>query len=253
MQKQAKDLQIKNSRQLELVVTGLKDLQDQYKELSEQQARIESTIEKRDAQSRADVLVGFGKQAEQKGDFDEAITRYELALGEQPDNPVLKAKLDELKEQWRIKSPAHEAARKFVYEDWTNAEITDFAALLPDAERALAALRLVDDSLTALKLQNVTIEHSGMLNDLISRLSERTSEDDRKELEKYDALNDKLLTFLDSVAELRRRPSSATEAGSDAKTETPEAAPEGDSAPSSLLDLDKTEEEKPLEDNGGKK
>ncbi len=260
LQKQAKDLQIKNMKQLEFAVDGLKKRQERHAELSELHALISSAIEKRDAQGRADVLIGLGKQAEQDADFDEAITRYELALGEQSDNPVLTEKLADLKEQWRIKSPAHEAARKFVYERWASAEITEIEALLPEAKSALDTLKSANDNLTARKLLDANSAHLASLNDLVVRLAERTSDEDRKETEKYVALIEALATFQESVANyisgsISELPvESAPEA--EPKASVPEApkdaAQDGASAPSSLLDLD-GEEEKPLDDSGDKK
>lgn len=256
LQKQAKTLQIKNVKQLELTATGLKAIQERHGELSELHAAIGSAIEKRDAQGRADVLIGLGKQAEQDADFDEAITRYELAIGEQSDNPVLTEKIAALKEQWRIKSPKHEAARTFVYDRWTNAEITEISALLPEAKNALNALELADDSLTARKLLNANTSHLALLNDLVVRLAERTSEEDRKETDKYVALIESLATFQESVANFMSgnvpEPPVEPKGEAEPKASEPEAAKDapqdGASADSSLLDLD-GEEEKPSDDN----
>jgi hypothetical protein len=260
LQRQAKELQIKSTKQLDLANTGLKQLQDRHAELSELHAAIGNAIEKRDAQGRADVLVELGKQAEQDADFDEAITRYELALGEQSDNPVLTKKLADLKEQWRIKGPNHEAARKLVYDRWASAEITELATLLPEVKGALDTLKSEGDNLTARKLLNANSSHLALLNDLVARLAERTSDEDRKETEKYVALTEAIATFQEAVANFISDGPSRVPAESDVKDETKAATPEppkqtaqdGASAPTSLLDLD-GEEEKPRDDNGGKK
>lgn len=252
LQQQATTLQIKRTRMLELAATELKQRQERHREFSEFKGTIRSSIEKRDAQGRSNVLIKLGEQAERDADYEEALTRYELALGEQPDQPALTEKLEGIKEQWRIKGPSHETARELVYDRWANAEVTEIAALLPEVERALTELQAVGDRLTARKLQNVTIAHSAALNDLISRLAERSSEEDRKELEKYDALNDKLLTLLDAVTELVKQPVSEPEAGSDSDESAPKPPTNFSQDPSSLLDLDEAEE-KPLNDDRGNK
>ena len=259
LRKQANDLQIKNMKQLEFAAEGLDKLQKRHKELSELHTAIASSIDKRDAQGRADVLIGLGKQAEQDADYDEAITRYELALGEQSDNPVLTEKLNKLKEQWRIKNDKHESARRFVYERWASAEITEIGTLLQEAKSTLISLQSVNDSLTAQKLLNANSSHLAMLNDLVVRLAERTSDEDRKETEKYVALTEAIATFQETVANYISGSVSQLPVESEADAEPNASAPESEkktsegesSAASSLLDLD-GEEEKPLDENSKK-
>jgi len=264
---QAESLQIKDLKLLGSVTAGLAQLRDRHGELSELRTSIVEVIERRDAQARSNVSIKLGEQAERDADYEEALTRYALALGEQPEQPALQKKLDDMREQWRIKGPQHEAARTFVYERWANAEVTELAELLPEAEAALDALVSVDDNLTPRKILNVNGAHLAALTDLVARLAERTSDEDRKETEKYVALTEQLASFQEAVAQSISDHVSEPETTvdpDDKPTSTvtepakPAAKPTGESASepkkdrpadgSSLLDLNE-EEESPCGDN----
>lgn len=256
LQQQAAKLQIKDTKQLDFASAGLKQLQDRHRELSELHATIGSAIEKRDAQGRASVLIKLGEQAERDADFEEALTRYRLALGEQPDQPALTKRVHDLEEQWRIQGPDHEAAREFAYGRWASAEITEIEPLLPEAKAAWETLKSVSDSLTARKLLNANGAHLAALNDLVARLAERTSDEDRKETDKYVAVTEALANFQEALAQdiSDRTRQTASEPESDSGSERPaanaptDASRDATPSASSLLDLD-ADEEKPLDDN----
>jgi hypothetical protein len=120
----------------------------------------------------------------------------------------------------------------------------------------LVVLQSVDDRLTAKKLSIVTSAHVVAMSELIAQLATRTSEEDRTEQAKYEALNEKILNFLDSVDEFVKQPRAEPEVGAESETDPPkvptESTQDAPSDASSLLDLDEAEE-KPLDDNSSKK
>ncbi|NLX55013.1 MAG: hypothetical protein GXY58_07865 [Planctomycetaceae bacterium] len=176
---------------------------------------VETAITKRDAQARANVIIGVAQQQEQDGDIDEAILRYELALSEQPDQPALREKVDQLRKTWQVKGPDHEQARTLIYQRWAKAEVTEIESLLPQVQKALDTLRARGDPLSARRLSIVNNSHLGQLNAVIDQLSLRSAEEDKAELEKYAALTEKLAAFQTRVVDYLEQ----------ALTESPPAAP----------------------------
>lgn len=228
LQETNRRLQFKDEATLERANTSIQGLASRNQDLLTLKDSLRNAIETRDAQARADVLIKLGNQAELDADFDEAITRYGLALGEQPNQPALQDKLDRLQEQWRIKDPTHEAARLFVTEKWAQAEVTEIETLLPEAERVLTTLRTYGDSLTALRLLKVNDQHVVALNDVIGQLSARNTEEDREETAKIAAVLEKLATFQGQVAQFI----------SDSATPETEAPPQVDPPPNNPADPD---------------
>ena len=124
-----------------------------------------------------------------------------MALAEYADQPKLKDHLADLKAQWSIKNPEHEAAREMIYTQWSKAEVTDIDSFFDEARQAFETLKGVDDRLTAKKLLLVNTEHALALSELVQQLATRSEEADRDETEKFKQLSDKMASFTEEVGE----------------------------------------------------
>jgi tetratricopeptide (TPR) repeat protein len=96
-------------------------------------------------------------------EFDQAIELYEKVVKE-TDSAEVKAHLKTLKEQWALSGPQHEAARRFVYEEW--AKLVDLASVLGNLEKArqsLQVLKAAGDLKTPLKLRQANRAHATAL------------------------------------------------------------------------------------------
>jgi len=190
------------SRSLVRVATQqIRDLDDGVSALRRTRDDIEQAISQRDAQARANVILGVAQQLEKDGDIDEAILRYELALNEQPAQPALQEKIDQLRKIWQVKGADHEQARQLIYQRWPKAEVAEVESLLPQLQKALETLKTHGDPLAARKLSLVNNAQLGQLNAFLDQLSQRSAEEDKAELEKYADLTQQLADFQTQVVE----------------------------------------------------
>lgn len=176
------------------------ELERQRDGLQKLAENLDRTIRYNDAQSRANVLIELGRQYEHDGDIDQAIEKYELAIGEQPDQPDLAQHLKGLKAAWKIKGAEHRQARDFVYSVWAKAEVANLQADLPKAEQAFAALKQAGDYLAARKMLKVNERLVADTDRLVQQLAGRNEEADRQEHEKYVGLLERLAKLQQKVA-----------------------------------------------------
>jgi hypothetical protein len=198
MNQEAKQLgQEKNARLgwLDQQLAEIKRQQDDLQTLGTNLARM---IQKNDAQARANVLIGLGNQSLREGNVDDALDKYTLALGEQPDQPPLAELLTQLKTKWKVTGSEHAASRRFVYQVWPGVELPSLEARSPEAEQSLARLQKAGDCLAALKLLRGNEQHLAALEQLVEQLAGKTGEQDQAEHEKFVAL-------LERLANLQRR------------------------------------------------
>lgn len=173
----------------------LQEVEKRETELARLAEDFQAAIRQVDAHNRAKVLLRLAGQAETAGDFDEAIAKYAAALSEWPDQPQVRQHLDELRQAWTIKSPEHEQARQFVLDRFARAKVDQLAALLPEARPALAALRKVDDFLTARQLLKSAGDLYRDLADVLEMLAGRSGEADRQEAQRFAKLAEDLDQF----------------------------------------------------------
>ncbi len=186
---------------LKWVGEQLKEIRDREADLGRMVQALNDAIDLRTAQGNANRLIEQAIQAERDANIEEAITRYELALSEQPQQPELRKKLEQLKEAWRIKNPAHGQARRFVYEIWAKAEVTEVEQLLLEAAGVLQTLKSVQDHLTMQRLLAVNGEHLSALVATVEQAEARGGEADLAESQKYARLLDRVADFNDEAAE----------------------------------------------------
>lgn len=237
MAEEADEIGMGSSQLLAWARTQVDNLRQREGQLTELAGDLLGTIEDLEAQDRAKVLVNLAKQAEEACEFDDAITKLDLALKEWPKLPDVPEHVEELRETWRIKSAEHQAARDFVYGTFAESRVDDVQGLLPEAKRHFRTLQQVGDYLTASKIAKVVNDHVWSVTDITEALSSRSSKDDLAELEKYQKLAEELLAFGTEVADFAAA----------ASREGPRAAPAGGGAspPAALPVKEEPEEEEP--------
>lgn len=198
---QARQLKDSGGTLLELAGRQVQQADERIADLLTLKQSLDNAIQKRDAQARANVLIKLGQQAERDGDIDEALTRYRLALSEQPDQPELAQKVEQMQQDWTVKNPAHQEARTLICERWAKAEVTDIEALLPAAEKAFATLQANSDHLTARRLLSANSANLSRVNGLIEQLSDRGDAADQPELDKYAGLVERIADFQTKVSD----------------------------------------------------
>lgn len=223
----------------------LEEVKSRSKSLQEQQVALQEVIDTKNAKARAQVLTSRAAEAESDGDIDDAIALYAEALAEYPDFPNLKTKLEQLKQHWEIRDPAHRRARQFIYQTLAGIPATSpaddaatepagdtapldtqaFMQLIPEAEEHFALLEKYRDYLTAKKLYTLVSERQDELADLLDLLAERDAEESREELEKTNEAVKQLVAFSERIAEFVQRESDAAEQAVTEPSSTPTTPP----------------------------
>jgi tetratricopeptide (TPR) repeat protein len=180
---QAAPLKLANTQRLQWVQSQLREIALRVKDLEGLSEALRKTIASDDAKNRAGVLLRLAGQAEQEGQIDAAIEKYTAAIAEWPDQPKLLARLERLKSIWKIKSPAHAAARDFVYQIWADTDVSQLDRALPQARKSLDELEKVHDYLTAVKLLKINGTFLAELQDRVDQLTNDPTAD-RAALEK---------------------------------------------------------------------
>jgi hypothetical protein len=240
LERRATELKIPKDAQLAWLDEQLGDIGQREESLRKNAGDLDTLIRTNKAQARADVQVNLGNEALRQGNIEDTIARYEFALIEQPDQPKLAQTLAELKEKWRIKSPEHESARKFVYDEWPQAEVTGLGTLLPEARRAFETMQGVGDDLGAGRLIVENDKHLGVLNDLLDQLAAGGTDEDKQEAEKYKGILQQLAEFQQQVVAFARNPTAAAPAAA-----APAPAAPTPAAPSAPAKKPPEEEEVP--------
>jgi tetratricopeptide (TPR) repeat protein len=164
----------------------VKPCRDRLDALADARQRVEETIKKFDEvvrqendpvrKAKREALarkLAEAAAAEQEDDLDRAITLYEEALKDTPDD-ALKAKVARLRAGWAVKDEAHRKARAFVTETWPKvATVEDLRAQLPEARKALETFARVNDPYSPRKLSRATLaitkavreQHDGLTPD----------------------------------------------------------------------------------------
>lgn len=251
---ESKSLQFANSALLDWASHQLEDAKNRHAELRKLVQDLEETIKEVNARNRAKVLSNLARQAENAGEIDEAIKQYAAALKEWPD-PATQKHLDQLSADWKIKTPEHQVARKFVFERLTAVQkAEELDRLLPEAELALATLRQVDDRLSLRKMMTLIGNGCRELADIVDALAGRDSEEDRREYEKFDKLTRRVVQFHQQILDCLNvsRPTQPASPPAGEPNSESRARPEGQTyspapanrAPATGLDHD---EESPLD------
>jgi tetratricopeptide (TPR) repeat protein len=123
------------------------------------------------------TLLEKARLLEKQADFEHALALYRQVIQEGPaflDLKPVQAHLDELEQGWRLRNPAHRAARDFIYQEWgkehSPAALRD---LLPRAWKALQVCQQAGDRLSPQKLLLADLEHARRLQQHLTQLRQQ--------------------------------------------------------------------------------
>jgi hypothetical protein len=128
-------------------------------------------------------LLQRGRLLEARAEYEEAIKLYKQVLAESPDQPKVKSYLANLEQTWEIKNnPTHQAARDFVYRQWSQPlDTAGLKAALPRARNSLETFKKAGDRLSARKLALANLVHAPALEKRLAVLRQRPGEDSTNE------------------------------------------------------------------------
>ncbi len=158
---------------LRLAAAGnaLQVLQQDEASINRSTRSLTQTIEDITNENLAHNLIEGSSQAIQAGNIEEGIKLLEQALETFPGKPGVAERIASLKQTWQIKSPAHEAARKFVLQTWAAADVSNVGDHLPRAERELAELIKAADYLTLAAMRKKGVSLIVDLAELVEQIA----------------------------------------------------------------------------------
>jgi len=151
--------------------------------------------------------VTAAERAADDANYDQAIGELEAVVRQAGTWPEVEKRLDELRQGWQIRSEAHAAARKFVYETWGRCDsLADFDRHLPELTRALAACRQAEDRFTPRKAYIGLTRALTFANRREAELLKSDAEDAARQLESLRTLKARIAGLLEQI-ERQIRPS----------------------------------------------
>jgi hypothetical protein len=120
---------------------------------------------------------------EKELEYDKAIKTYERIQqeGYEDKDGELKKHLEQLHNDWDIRSPEHGDARGFIYGVWPTLDLSRLEENIPKAQKALQTCKAVRDSITIRKLLRGTLGHASQLEKRLAELHPELVIDDEKE------------------------------------------------------------------------
>jgi hypothetical protein len=155
-------------------------------------------------------LINAAKLFENQAEYDQALAKYEEALAEAKDEPMVKQQIDalyqKLKKAWSLRpnDPAHSDARKFILETWPKlATVKEVRDHLVAARKAFEKCKAANDRLAVNRMLHASVEVAARFAEELKKLSETAEmtmeEEDKKTLETYQKVNEDLIRLLKDV------------------------------------------------------
>jgi hypothetical protein len=164
--------------------------QQQIDELRRQALELQAFVQRLDGvlkdSAGSDKALGLhqllerAKLLEGEANFDQAIKLYLQVVQANPEQTSkIKAHLDQLQTNWKVKGEDHAKARAFIYQTWPTLDVAGLKKNLKIAQDALAICRKAADKLTMQKFLHVNVAHTANLKKQLDPLKRRDSEDNR--------------------------------------------------------------------------
>jgi tetratricopeptide (TPR) repeat protein len=198
---EASQLKVGPNSLLTWVNAQLKEIANTEKNLDTKAKDLRKMLDTMAASDRAQALINAGRAAAEIGDYDEALSKYQLALNEPIKQPKLEEEVRRLRSIWGMRSPELDQARAFIRDRWATSDVTELSKLYGEAERALSTLVQVGDYLTAQRLLKANNEHCGALAGVIDLLVSSGTERDVEDAEKYKQLLDNMADFQQRIGD----------------------------------------------------
>jgi hypothetical protein len=142
---------------------------------------------------------------EHEAQFGDAIELYQKIVDQGAEDPKLRAHLEQLKAQWKVKDATHQKARDFIYKVWAKlTKAADMKANLPQARESFEICRAAGDVLTPQKLRKANVALTAHLEKEF-KLLRADRDDDRPALDTIDHVSGDLKKLDDDVKEYLRQ------------------------------------------------
>jgi len=196
----------------------LKDLREKRDKLKTFVANQADILKAENDPSRKEILelVNQAQLLEGEAEFGKALEVYAKVLAKIADanlkDPKLKdyvTHVEQLKANWAVKDAAHDAARKFIYDDWPVLDTDELNTGVGKARTMLEVCRKAGDKLSPQKLAKVALSHQGKLNQKRSELNTDLNTDDVKAAKDIEAVLDDLAKLLGEVNDVLKQSSPA--------------------------------------------
>jgi hypothetical protein len=146
------------------------------------------------------ALLAKAERDERDADYDAAIAGYDQIIKQANDWPEIARRVETLKKAWELKSDAHRAARKYIYETWSKANSADeIEKSYQGARQAFEICKEVEDKLTPRKLYLGIVRAAGLVVRRDEELRRSESEEAAKQIEALKKLSQELRSFLTEV------------------------------------------------------
>lgn len=189
--------------ELQRLVADVKALREYFMRLSANVAKATEHAGTPEARRLREELLRRVAEAERlvhEADYDRAIEQYDAVVKQAGNWPEIEKRLAELREGWAVRSEAHRAARKFVYETWASlATVADFDRHLAKLREAKAECEKVGDRLTPRKIYLVLIQALTIANRQDADLLKSDAEDAARQLEQLRAFKARIAALLDDI------------------------------------------------------
>jgi hypothetical protein len=187
----------------------LHELEVRRNEFRDYVAKLKKSIEKeRQSDPVRQAWTAKATQAqglEVEADYGGAIELYQKIVDEGGEDPKLRAHLEQLKSQWKVKDANHQKARDFIYRVWAKlTKAADMKTNLPQARESFEICRGAGDILTPQKLRKANVALTAHLQKEFESLSS-ARDDDRPALDTIDRVSGDLKKLDDDVKEYLRQ------------------------------------------------
>jgi hypothetical protein len=185
----------------------LHDLGVRREEFRDYVKKLETSIAKQtDPTHQAWTQMALQAQGlEGEDQYGEAIELYQKIIAEGAKEEKLRAHLDHLKAQWKVKDARHQKARDFIYRTWAKlTRAADMKANLAQARESFEICRAAGDVLTPQKLRRANVALTAHLAKELELLRP-DRDDDRPALETIDRVSVDLKKLDDDVKDYLRQ------------------------------------------------
>jgi hypothetical protein len=205
-QEQARLSELDQKLDLQVVREGLGKLDQKREEFQEYIASLERVIKEEKDPVRAELInkADQAKLLDKDAQYDQAIALYEEVVKKGANQPFIQGyakRLEELKQEWELKSEKHRQARAFIYETWPKQEsAAQLKARLTQAQDALKTFQEVGDRLSPRMLLKANTAHFNRLAKRLDAILASTSPEDREEGKIILEVKDGLVKLTDDAA-----------------------------------------------------
>jgi tetratricopeptide (TPR) repeat protein len=136
---------------------------------------------------------------ETQAEYQEALEIYNAILKDNALETNVRMDRDKLAKAWQLHGPAHEQARKFIYETWPKLDLAGLQAELKKAGEALQICKKTGDRLSPRKILLASVTHAANLKKRLEAAQRLDSEQGRAEAKRLVQLGQEFRALLQEL------------------------------------------------------